>query len=156
MKTKTQNSLIEELTQMLEPWIVGRCLFQGGCCFAAYGLAWYLKKLGVKYNVVLFQYSDILKAKKFSTAINGNGVCHVAIEVTYKHHKVLIGNCNGIYGYFERTGYEYNVRRYRHIDPDMLLNGYMNNEWNWMWDTDNNHKLLDDIRKVAEKYYPEI
>ena len=156
MKTKMQDAVISELNEMINHWVNGHCLFAGGCCFAAYGLAWYLSRLGIKYNVVLFQYLDILNTKRFSTAINGSGVCHVAIEVTYHHKKFFIGRCDGIYKYFESTGYEYNIRRYRGITPDRILDGYMSNEWNWMWDTDNNRKLLDDIRKVAEKYYSEI
>ena len=156
MDAKKKDNVISELNEMINDWVNGHCLFAGGCCFAAYGLAWYLSKLGIKYNVVLFQYNEILNARRFSTAINGAGVCHVAIEVVYKHKKFLIGRCDGIYDYFEKTGYEYNVCRYRGITPDRILDGYMSNEWNWMWDTDNNHKLIDDIRKIAEKYYSEI
>ena len=153
MDKKKKNNFIFELNEMINQWVNGRCLFQGGCCFAAYGLAWYLSKLGIKYNTVLFQYLDILNSRKFSTAINGKGVCHVAIEVTYKHKKFLIGRCDGIYNYFKEYGYKYKVRRYRNITPENLLDGYMCNEWNWMWNTDNNQKLLEDIKKIAEKYY---
>ena len=153
MDTKKKDNFISELNEMINKWVNGCCLFQGGCCFAAYGLAWYLSKLGIKYNTILFQYLDILNTKKFSTAINGDGVCHVAIEVTYKHKKFLIGRCDGIYDFFEKYGYKYKVRRYRNITPERLLDGYMSNDWNWMWDTDNNKRLLNDIKRIAEKYY---
>ena len=152
MDTKKKDTVISELNEMINRWTDGHYLFHGGCCFAAYGLAWYLSKLGIKYKTVIFQYLDIVNTRKFSTAINGGGVCHVAIEVTYKHKKFLIGRCDEIYDFFKRYGYEYKVRRYKNITPEKLLDGYMSNDWNWTWNTDNNQKVLNDIRKIAEKY----
>ena len=156
MKTEMQDAFIGELDEMINDWDNRHNLFAGGCCFAAYGLALYLQKLGIKYTTVIFQYDEILNTRKFDSAINGIGVSHVAIEVTYRHKRFMIGRCDTIYKFFEITRFEYHVRRYRNITPNQILNGYMNKDWNQRWDTGNNKSLIDDIREIAKKYCPEI
>ena len=152
MKTREINTLIEELNSTVNHYVYHNDLFCGGCCFSAYALAKNLKKLGVKYRVAIFQYKDILHENVFTNAINGEGVSHVAIEVTYHHRKIVIGDCSGIYRYFDCTGEKYRIKKYSRIEPEELLEGYKNNEWNWRYDTHNNGPLMRDINKVANKY----
>lgn len=155
MKTKVINTIIEEMNSTINHYVYNNDLFAGGCCFSAYALAKSLKELGIKYKVAIFQSEDILNEKVFTNAINGDGVSHVAIEVTYKHRKVMIGDCSNIYRYFSITGQEYKVRKYAHIEPKEILDGYRNNEWNWCYNRACNGPLMRDINHIAKKYVEE-
>lgn len=153
MKANEVNILIEELNTEINKYVYNRNLFAGGCCYAAYVLAKNLKKLGIKYRTVLFQYEDILNETVFTNAINGSGVSHVAIEVTYKHRKVYIGDCRGIYRYFDVTGEAFKIRKYSGIEPEEILAGYHSNEWNWCYDKVRyNGALMRSINNIANKY----
>ena len=152
MNTKTKNQIIEELNRVINNYVYNSRLFAGGCCYSAYLLAKYLKQMGISYKTVIFQYDDILNETNFNNAINGRGVSHVAIEVTYKFHKVYIGACDGIYCYFKQTGEKFKVRKYSGISPEEILEGYRNNEWNWSYDTHCNGPLSRDIKKVYLKF----
>jgi hypothetical protein len=79
-------------------------------------------------------------------------VSHVAIEVTYHHRKIVIGDCSGIYRYFDCTGEKYRIKKYSGIEPEELLEGYKNNEWNWRYNPYTNGAVMRDINKVANKY----
>ena len=117
MKPKDVNLLIEKLNSTINHYVYEHDLFAGGCCFSAYALAKNLKELGIEYKVVIFQYNEIINEKVFNNAINGDGVSHVAIEVTYKHRKVMIGDCSNIYRYFSITGQDFKIRKYSGIEP---------------------------------------
>ena len=155
MKTKVINSIIEEMNSTINHYVYNHDLFAGGCCFSAYALAKSFNELGIKYKVVIFQYEDILNEKVFTNAINGSGVSHVAIEVTYKYRKVMIGDCSEIYRYFRLTGQKYKVRKYANIEPKEILDGYRNNEWNWCYNRTYNGPLMRDINYIAKKYVEE-
>ena len=155
MKSTVVNTIIEEMNSIINNYAHNNDLFCGGCCYSAYVLAKNLELLGIKYRVVLFQYQDILNERIFTNAINGSGVSHVAIEVTYKHRKVMIGDCSGIYRYFNCTGEKYKIRKYSGITPSEILEGYQNNEWNCCYNKANNGPLMRDINKVAYKYVEE-
>lgn len=155
MKSKVVNTIIEEMNSIINNYAYNNDLFAGGCCYSAYVLAKNLELLGIKYRVVLFQYQDILNERIFTNAINGSGVSHVAIEVTYKHRKVMIGDCSGIYRYFHWSGEKYKIRKYSGITPSEILDGYRNNEWNCCYNRANNGPLMRDINRVAYKYVEE-
>ena len=150
--TDIRNNIIEEMNSKINDYVLHRWLFAGGCCYAAYVLAKQLKRLGIKYEVVLWQHNDILDETNFYTAINGEGVAHVGIKVTYNHRKIIIGDCSRIYGYFRMTGEKFRVRKYTDIEPEDLLKGYRNNEWNCMYDRCYNGPLTKSIKSVADKY----
>jgi hypothetical protein len=155
MKTKVVNTIIEEMNSTINHYVYNNDLFAGGCCFSAYALAKNLQKLGIKYRVAIFQYNEIINEKVFNNAINGDGVSHVAIEVVYKHRKVMIGDCSGIYRYFSVTGQKYKIRKYTGIKPEEILDGYHNNDWNWCYNRANNGPLMRDINRIAQKYVVE-
>ena len=156
MKTSIKNALIKELNEKINEYVDKKGLFAGGCCFSAYVLTEYLRKCGIEYKVAIFQYLDILNEKNFTNAINGNGVCHVAVEVVYKRKRMFIGKCDGIYHYFKMSEEKYHLRRYKNVEPIDLLSAYIGNEWNWVYDTANNVPLINDIKKIAMKYLDEI
>jgi hypothetical protein len=54
------------------------------------------------------------------------------------------------------TGEKVNVRTYRKVEPETILEGYKNNEWNRRYDTHNNGPLSRDINKIVLKYFEEI
>ena len=147
-----RQSFIQELNKKVNEYVEKHDLFDGGCCYSAYVLASALQKMGIKYRTVLFQYDDILHEKDFNNAINGRGVSHVAIEVTYNGHKECIGKCTGIYNYFAGTGEKFKIRRYDGISPELLLEGYQNNHWNPMYDTKYNRPFTKAIQKIVNKY----
>lgn len=147
-----KESLIRELNKKINEYNAKYNLFCGGCCFAAYTLANALTNLGIKYRTIIYQSLDIINTKNFNAAINGNGVSHVAIEVSYKGKNLVIGDCSGIIRYFEFTGYPYKVRRYRNVTPDEILSGYINNNWNILYDKKKNVPLKKVIDQIAEKY----
>lgn len=147
-----RQKFIEALNQKINDYAYNSNLFNGGCCYSAYVLAKYLKKAGIKYKVVMFQYADILNETDFNNAINGRGVSHVAIEVTYKFKKIYIGPCDGIYSYFKQTGEKFNIKKYSGISPEEILEGYRNNEWNWAYDTHCNGPLSRDIKRAYLKF----
>lgn len=152
MKTAIKNQLLEELDRKINQYVYNNKLFAGGCCYSAYVLTKYLKQLGVKYRITLFQEADILNETNFHKAINGFGVAHVAVEVRYKRRKCYIGTCDGVYRSFEWGNISYKVRSYKGMDPEVLLDAYKNNIWNWMYDKHCNGPLMRDIKKIAEKY----
>jgi len=155
MKSKDVNLLIEELNSKINHYVYEHDLFAGGCCFSAYALAKNLQRLGIKYRVVIFQYKEILNERVFTNAINGSGVSHVGIEVTYKRRKVVIGDCSRIYDYFFFTDEKYRVRKYSGITPEEILDGYKHNEWNWCYDRTNNGPLMRDINRIVDRFMEE-
>ena len=155
MKSKDVNLLIEKLNSKINHYVYEHDLFAGGCCFSAYALAKNLQRLGINYRVVIFQYKEILNERVFTNAINGAGVSHVGIEVTYKRRKVVIGDCSRIYDYFFFTDEKYKVRKYSGITPEEILEGYQNNEWNWCYDRAYNGPLMRDINRIADRFMEE-
>lgn len=156
MDNKKKEEIINEMNMVINHYVYNCLLFAGGCCYAAYVLARYLTKLGISYNTCIFQYRSCLYEKGFKKVINGNDVSHVAIEVKVGRKKMFIGDCTGIYDYFQATGYDYKIRHYRHVAPGEILQGYRNNSWNWMYDTNNNTPLSKAIKMVYLKYAEEI
>ena len=152
MKTQVRNSFIKSLADVIDKYVYTCDLFNGGCCYSAYVLAKVLKEAGIKYKVKMFQYKDVLRTNEFNTAINGNGVAHVAIAVRQNREWKVFGSCDGIYNHFAFTGERFKVCTYNGITPEQLLEGYENNDWNCMYDTENNKSLVKEINKVASKY----
>jgi hypothetical protein len=76
----------------------------------------------------------------------------VAIEVVYHHRKVFIGDCEGIYRYFDFSGEKFKIKKYSDIEPEEILSGYRNNEWNDSYDVYCNGPLTRDINKIIKKY----
>jgi hypothetical protein len=152
MRRTIKNTYLEELDNRINRFVYNSDLFAGGCCYAAYVIAKNLKKAGIRYRTLIWQYNEILNANNFNSAINGNGVAHVAIEVKYKNRKCVIGDCRGIYRYFGISGEAFKVRTYKNISPEMILEGYKNNEWNWKYDRHNNGPLMRIINNLTEKY----
>jgi len=152
MKTTVRNQIIDELKNVINKYVEEEYLFAGGCCYAAYLLANCCRKLGIQYKTVIFQYNEILDETDFTNAINGDGVAHVAIEVTCNRKKTYIGDCTRIFRYFRMTGQEFNIREYSDIRPAEILSGYINNDWNSLYDTDNNLQLQYEIESIYEKY----
>lgn len=144
--------MVKELDKKVNHYVDKKDLFSGGCCFSAYVLAKNLRKLGIKYSVVLYQYDDILDVEGFTEAVNGEGIGHVAIEVEVGGKKMIIGNPDNIYLYFFFNNLEFNVRRYQRITPMRLLRTYLQHEWNPYYNINYNRPLMRDISAIAEKY----
>ena len=159
MNAEIKRCIIWEMNEVINRYVEECGLFYGGCCYAAYVLARYLSKLGIDYNTTIFQYNDILNCRKFKAAINGRGVCHVAIRVMIDGQETYIGDLYSTYKFFEITDIPYKVRHYR-VTPMMILKGYWNglhrDAWNCMYDTDNNSSLSRDIKRIYLKYADKI
>ena len=89
-------------------------------------------------------------------AVNGWGCAHVGIKVKYQGKWQVIGDYSGIDRYFKVTGEKVNIRTYSRVEPETILEGYRNNEWNCLYDTHNNGPLSRDISKIVLKYFEEI
>lgn len=158
MKTTEINTLIEELDRKVNQYVNEKNLFNGGCCWSAYVLAKGLEELGIHYDVVLYQgYSEeCCNMRRFNKAVNSDGCAHVAIRVTYKHRKVLIGDCYGL----ERClnvrrnllGEPWLTRTYTTPKSADLLVAYLNGDWNEKWDTSYNEDFRYDISHIFAKY----
>ena len=150
------NFMIAEMHDLINKYAEEKYLFCGGCCYAAAVLAKYLEKVGIRYDVLIYQYSQNLKVNDFNTAINGKGVAHVAIQVVHKHRRTIIGDVDGVREYFRTIEQQYVVRRYRKITPSMLLTGYIdgvhNARWNSAYDKTYNNALWADINHIYMKY----
>lgn len=152
MDRKTKTCLIWELNQKINEYVHNRNLFSGGCCYSAYLLADVFTKMGIKYRTVLFQSYDVLTKRQFNNVVNGDGCDHVAIEVTLNGQNVIIGDYNGIMDYYKIFCVKYAIRRYRTVTPKMLLQAYVNNAWNLIYNTENNFSLSDEINNIMKKY----
>ena len=153
---KTTDRLIEMINDKINQYVHNSRLFSGGCCYSAYVIARSLKMAGIKYRTVVWQSEDILKVRSFNKAVNGCGCAHVGIEVKYQGKWSIIGDCSGINTYFMVTGEKVNIRTYHRVEPEIILDGYKNNEWNCTYDTHNNGPLSRDINKIVLKYFEEI
>lgn len=152
-KNQSLRCLLWELNNKINQFVYCNDLFAGGCCYAAYVLARELTKLGIQYETIIWQYLDILKVNDFNMAINGKGVSHVAIKVKIGPlEDAVIGTCQGIDSFFFNTGYDVNVRTYQGITPEMLLDGYKNNNWNSIYDRHCNGPLSRAITRICKKY----
>lgn len=152
MSNEKKVEVITEINNVINKYVDNYKLFCGGCCFAAYLIARYLNKLGISYTTAIFQYSDILNVINFNKAINGNGVAHVAIEVDVNGEKMFIGDCSGIYRYFQSTCEDYHIRRYHRVKPMEILKWYRNNCWNYVYNTAYNSHLSREMKKIYLKY----
>lgn len=152
MNTANERALIMELNQKINEFCQKYSLFAGGCCYSAYLLSKCLTNLGVRHNIVIFQDHDIINETNFSKAINGNGVAHVAIQVTYKLRKMYIGDCTGLINYLKLTETPYKIRKYPSVDPKELLEAYQNNSWNYCYDPCHNLTVAKAIKKIYLKY----
>lgn len=153
---KTTDKLIKMIDDKINQYVHNKSLFSGGCCYSAYVIARSLKMAGIKYRTVVWQSEDILKVRSFNKAVNGCGCAHVGIEVKYQGKWQVIGDFSGISTYFMVTGEKVNIRTYNRVEPETILEGYNNNEWNCLYDTHNNGPLSRDITKIVLKYFEEI
>ena len=149
-------TFISELNRKVNHYVNEHHLFSGGCCYSAYVIARNLRLVGIKYRTVVWQSEDILKVRSFNKAVNGDGCAHVGIKVKYKGKWQIIGDYSGIDRYFKVTGEKVNIRTYSRVEPETILEGYRNNEWNCLYDTHNNGPLSRDISKIVLKYFEEI
>lgn len=152
MNTRNRHQFIAELTAKINEYVLHDDLFAGGCCYAAYVLAAALRAAGIKYKTVMFQYRDILRVNNFNDAINGKGISHVGIEVRIGNRPYIIGDCRGIYQYFDNTGENFRIRKYRGVRPKELLDGYKNNTWNNYYRTNMNKFLAAEIAHITKAY----
>ena len=153
---KTTDRLIEMINDKINQYVHNNRLFSGGCCYSAYVIARNLRLAGIKYRTVVWQSEDILKVRSFNKAVNGCGCAHVGIEVKYQGKWQVIGDFSGISTYFMVTGEKVNIRTYSRVEPETILEGYNNNEWNCLYDPHNNGPLSRDINKIVLKYFEEI
>lgn len=153
---KPSDRLIEMINDKINQYVHNFNLFSGGCCYSAYVIARTLRLAGIKYRTVVWQSEDILKVRSFNKAVNGWGCAHVGIEVKYQGKWQVIGDYSGISRYFMVTGEKVNVRTYRKVEPETILEGYKNNEWNRRYNTHNNGPLSRDINKIVLKYFEGI
>lgn len=147
-----ERALIAELNQKINEYCNKYLLFCGGCCYSAYVLSKYLTLLGVHHKIAIFQDHDILNETNFNKAINGRGVAHVAIQVRHKCRKMYIGDCTGLFKYFESTGEPFKIRTYPSVNPKELLDAYNHNDWNWTYDPVHNQALHKAIKKIYLKF----
>lgn len=153
---KPTDRLIEMINDKINQYVYRNRLFSGGCCYSAYIIARSLKMAGIKYRTVVWQSDEILKVRSFNKAVNGDGCAHVGIKVKYKGKWQIIGDYSRINTYFMITGEKFNIRTYSRVEPETILEGYRNNEWNCTYDTHNNGPLSRDINKIVLKYFEGI
>lgn len=145
--------VVRELDEKINHYVIHDDLFQGGCCYAAYVLAENLKRLGIKYNVVIYQCYKVLNLTRFSEVIKGEGVVHVGIEVEVDGKKEIIGGHEHVEKWLRWHKMDCNIRTYHRISPMTLLRGYnKNGHWCRRYQTENNSLLMRDISKIANEY----
>lgn len=150
MDTDTKNAILE-INKAINEYVHTKSLFCGGCCYSAYLIAKALKRLGVKYKVVLFQLVTDTDKREFADLIYGD--CdHVAIKVRIGWKDLIIGDCSGIMKYYEVMGCVPDLREYGNISPGMLRDAYYGKSWNCMYDTTNNRPLSAIIDGIVDKY----
>lgn len=152
MTNTDKNRLISDLEKVIDKYADSKRLFCGGCCFAAAVLADILSKKGIRYEVVIFQMDDAYDMKSIRTVCNSEGCAHIAILVTYKGRKHIIGDCERIYMSLSVLAERWRKRTYRNISPDEIMDAYMNNTWNPRYDKRNNPRLTRSLRNISEKY----
>lgn len=156
MIMKHTDRLIEMINDKINQYVYFKDLFAGGCCYSAYVIARSLKLAGIKYHTLIWQSQEILNVRSFNKAVHGFGCSHVAIEVKYQGRWQVIGDFSKINRYFELTKEDFNIRTYRYVKPEEILDGYNNNEWNHIYNTNNNETLSRDINKILLKYFEGI
>ena len=152
MDTESRNNFLHRLSNIIDDYADNYNLFNGGCCYAAAVIAKALETLRINYDVRLFQYNEIIQEVDFNSAINGNCIAHVAIAVEMNEEWRTIGDCEGVYNFFEDSGYPYSVKQYKNITPEQLLEGYMENRWNSCYDTRLNKFLSKDINNLVDAF----
>lgn len=150
MDTNTKNAILE-INKAINEYVHTKRLFCGGCCYSAYLIANALKRLGVKYKVVLFLPDWNANEGEFTNAVNGD--CdHVAIKVRVGRKNLIIGDYSGITRFYELIGYAPNLCEYDNISPRMLKDAYYGKSWNCSYDTTNNRPLSAVINGIVDKY----
>lgn len=145
--------VVRKLDEKINHYVIHDDLFQGGCCYAAYTLAENLKRLGIKYNVVIYQCYKVLNLTRFSEVIKGEGIAHIGIEVEVGGEKKIIGSCEGIESWLRWHRMDCNIRTYHRISPETLLRGYnKNGHWCRRYQTSNNSWLMKEISKIVNEY----
>lgn len=145
--------VVGKLDEKINHYVIHDDLFQGGCCYAAYTLAENLKRLGIKYNVVIYQCYKVLNLTRFSEVIKGEGIAHVGIEVEVDGKKKIIGGCEDVEKWFRWHKMDYIIRTYHRISPMTLLRGYnKNGHWCRRYQTENNSLLMRDISKIVNEF----
>lgn len=140
-------SFVKELNDKVNEYVFEKKLFWGGCCYAAYLLAEAFVKAGIQYKVVLFE-THMTLTKDFNKSINnGFGVDHIAIQVKPGKKNFIIGDLTDFLDYRGRD-----IRRYKDVTPEMLLDAYENNIWNDVYNTDYNPQLKKEIFGICAKY----
>ena len=145
--------VVLELDEKINHYVTCDDLFQGGCCYAAYTLAENLKRLGIKYNVIIYQCYKVLNLTRFSEVIKGEGIAHISIEVEVDGKKKIIGSCRDVENWLRWHKMDCNIRTYHRISPMTLLRGYnKNGHWCRRYQTENNSLLMRDISKIVNEY----
>ena len=153
LTAKEIRQVVRKLDEEINHYVDYDDLFQGGCCYAAYVLAENLKRLGIKYNVVIYQCYKVLNLTRFREVIKGEGIAHVGIQVEVGGKKKIIGSCEDVENWIRRHKMDCTIRTYRRISPMTLLRGYnKNNYWCRRYQTSNNSQLMEDISEIANEY----
>lgn len=152
MDKEKKRIAIWELDNKVNEFVRERRLFCGGCCFSAYVLSNIFTKMGIKYEVLIFQSSRIKEKPTFNDAVNDDRCDHVAIEVRLGAKRVIIGKFDDLNNYYRMLHIKPKIRRYKDITPGMLRNAYYSNIWNRVYNTANNRPLSISLNKIARKY----
>ena len=151
MEREARKNLILELNNKINEYVYERSLFAGGCCYSAYLLAGIFERMGIKYDVLLFQSYKTVDEKDFYTAVAGD--CdHVAIDVRMGRKHFIIGDYNKIMSYYDAFQINHIIRRYKGISPSMLLQAYNLNEWNCIYNISNKSALSRNLNNITAKY----
>ena len=151
MEREARKNFVLDINKKVNEYVHGKGLFCGGCCYAAYILADIFERTGVKYDVLLFQAYGTVDERDFYAAVAGE--CdHVAIDVRIGRKHFVIGDYSKIMDYYDRFRVKHAIRRYKGITPKMLLNAYVWNEWNCLYDASNNSAFSRSLNKIAAKY----
>ena len=151
MKREARKKFILELNDKINEYVHEKALFCGGCCYSAYLLAGIFERMGIKYEVLLFQAYSTVDERNFSTAVEGE--CdHVAIDVRMGRKHFIIGDYSKIMSYYDKFKVKHAIRRYKGISPSMLFQAYSWNEWNCIYKTSNNSALSRSLNEIAAKY----
>lgn len=126
----------------------------GGCCYVAYLIAYYLEKLNVKYNFVVFndeikdsksiQLEIINKRKNKKEAdyysVVGKGTC--------SHYAICINGTTINISDFA----DYNYYTIKRITSNNILWIYRNGHWNSEYNRKNNKLVRKILKEFFKKY----
>ena len=128
----------------------------GGCCFLAFLIARHLDKLGLKYNLVIYDYyikdqtqikhevTSCHRNKGFKNSVTGDYACdHYCLQL---RGAGILNGCD----------YRYSSNYYRYSIPDISYKNirwiYRNSSWNDYYEVRHNKTIKNIVNKFFKEY----